>query len=280
MESPNYDSVMERLKRGSLAPLLFFMFRLYTAAESSLRSTFQYFKIALKSREVHTFTYQMTRENRFHLAHLVSKITDQDINTIFGYFEEIEQNEALRQSISEKIKRSHFRHKKDRRSDFACRVAFYAIIRARKSKVVVENGMELGISSVVLCSALEKNRQEGFEGKYYGFDIDPYAGVLIKDPAYEPFAQLVIGDGMKSLAAIEEPIDFYFSDGFRTYEYEKKELNVLKDKLSEQAVVASNKAIFSTALAELAIETNKEFSFFQEQPANHWYHGWGLGFMY
>lgn len=279
MSHPKNESFMGTLKRSWIAPLLFFSFRIYMAFKKSLESAYQYFKIALTSREIHTFTYKLTKENKYHLTLLTAKLTGLDVETIKGFIAEIEQNRALCKSISEKIKRSPFRYKKDCSCDFACRVAFYAIIRAKKYKVVVENGMELGISSAVFCSAIAKNREEGFPGVYYGFDIDPHAGLLIKDPAFEDFAHLMIDDGMKSLSQITEPIDFYFSDGYRSYEYEKKEFDLLFEKLSEDAIVISNKAIFSTALAELATAKNKQFTFFQEQPDNHWYQGWGLGIM-
>ncbi len=280
MNGSNNATLMESLKKSSAAPLLFFSYRMLNALQRSAGSSAQFFRIALTSREIHTFTYKLRRENRYHLGLLVAKITGEDIDTIFGYFNEIEQNSEICKSVVSKIKKSTFRYKKDYRCDFACRVAFYAIIRALKSKVVVENGMELGFSSVVFCSAIAKNREEGFEGEYYGFDINPDAGLLIKDPQFEPFAHLMIGDGMESLATIDKPIDFYFSDGYRTYEYEKKEFDLLFPKLSDQAVVATNKAIFSTALAELALREKKQFSFFLEQPTNHFYHVWGLGFMY
>lgn len=147
--------------------------------------------------------------------------------------------------------------------------------------VVVENGIEMGLTAMALCSAIAKNREEGFKGEYYGLDIDPDAGYFLLNSPFNEFAKLIINDSVNSLEQFKnKPIDFYFSDGLRTYEYEKKEFGVLIDKMAGQGVIVSNKANFSLALAEMASVKNKKFSYFQEQPLNHWYQGSGLGILY
>lgn len=271
---------LEQLKKSEIAPILFFCQRMLVASRRSFGSAFDIFKIALKSRETQNYTYKLTPPNKLYLALLVASITNKSLETITGYFAEIEHDNILHSFIIEQIKKSHYRYKKDLRCDFGSRLAFYAIIRANKCKIVVENGVEMGIGSIVLCYALAKNKEEGYPGIYYGLDINPDAGAILRESPYVSFVHLLIGDGVNSLSEIKGPIDFYFSDGYRSHTYEQQEFKVLRHYLSDHSMVITNKAIFSTALAETAIEMQKKFTYFQEHPDKHWYQGSGLGFMY
>ena len=257
------------------------MKRILSASRLSMQHTGRFFKGALSSRETSTLTYKLTPANENYLMFLVAAVTGKDITTISGYFDEIKKNTELRDFVINKIASSHYRNKKDLRCDFGSRIAWYAIIRANKSKVVVENGIEMGLTALALCSAIARNREEGFEGEYYGLDINPEAGYLLTGSSFTAFTKLIINDSINSLAQFEKkPVDFYFSDGLRTYDYEKKEFAVLMDKVGTQAVIVTNKANFSSALAEMATEKKKRFAYFQEQPLDHWYPGSGLGILF
>lgn len=81
----------------------------------------------------------------------------------------------------------------------------------------------MGLTAIALCNAIAKNREEGFEGEYYGLGINPDAGYLLINSPFIAFTKLIINDSVNSLAQFKnKPIDFYFSDGLRTYDYEKK----------------------------------------------------------
>lgn len=271
---------MNTLKKSSLGGIIFLLFRLYKTSIRSFKDTVKKFKFAVKSKEHHTYTYRLSDQNRYYLILLVSKITGKDFDTIKSYFEEIENDIVLHQHIINTIQNSFYRNKKDRRSDLGSRVAFYAIIRANKPKVVVEMGVDIGYCGVVLCSALLKNNEEGYEGIYYGLDCDPNAGMFIAVEPYAKVARMIIGDGIESIGEIEEPIDFYYSDNGQAYDYEQVEFAALAKKIANQGVAISNKAAYSTALAELAVTKGKKFTYFKESPLNHWFQGTGVGFMY
>lgn len=272
---------MKSIKESKIGYPLFLGKRIVSACRLSMQGTIRFFKGALTSRETSTLTYELTSENESYLIFLVAEVTGKDIAIITGYFDEIKKNSKLCDFVINKIKGSPYRNKKDLRCDFGSRIAWYAIIRANKSKVVVENGVEMGLTALALCSAIAKNREEGFEGEYYGLDINPDAAYLLTNSPFASFAKLIINDSIDSLSRFEnKPIDFYFSDGLRTYDYEKKEFAVLIDKANEQAVIVTNKANFSSALAEMALAKKKKFTYFQEQPLNHWYQGSGLGILF
>jgi len=256
-------------------------YRLYKAFLVSFRYSKNVFRHAIKSKETATFTYNLTPENESYLMNLTAAITKSDIKTVEQYFNELKSNNQLRETILLNIGKSTFKMKKDKRCDYGSKLCFYSIIRILKPKIVLENGVEIGFTSIVLSEAIRKNREEGYEGKFIGLDINNDAGYLINaTPVYKGFSEIKFGDAIKSLKSLQNKVDFYFSDGLRTYEYEQKEFSCLQKILSENSIVVTNKATFSKALYELSLETHRKFSFFKEHPLKHWYEGAGIGIMY
>ncbi len=237
-------------------------------------------KWSFNSRETSTYTYELSARNYKYLIHTISVVTKKSYSEIDGYFNEVLQNVELKNYVINKIKSSTVRYKKDLRCDFASRIGWYAIIRANKSRVVVENGVELGYTAVILCEAILKNQSEGFNGFYYGLDINSDAGYFVKTDRYNNIYKLIVGDALDSISYFTEPIDFYFSDGFRTNEYELKEFDALSIKLAQNAIIVSNKLKLSDALADFSLLQKKQFVTFQEEPLNHWYPGSSIGILY
>ena len=269
-----------QLEGSGIAPVLYLSKRIFEAVKRTLKYGWLNLRMAFSSKEIHSLTYRLSRENRRYLILLTAQITGQAPKRISAYFKELENNRVLHAYVKNELGRPPLSHKKDRRYDHAIALGMYAIIRANKCKVVVENGIDVGYCSLALCSALAKNEEEGFSGVYFGLDINPEAGQLLKGSPDEQFANILVGDSIEGLKSFDRSIDFYFSDGLRTYEYEKREFETLKSKLSKTGVVVSNKANFSIALSEFAEDMGKRFSYFQEKPANHWYQGNGIGFYY
>jgi len=251
--------------------------RLVLALNYSWTIILKTIKWSLSSRETSTYTYLLSPNNTKYLIHSVSLVTKKSFLEIEGYFNEILLNEELKSYVISKVKASNVRYKKDLRFDLASRIGWYAIIRANKSKVVVENGVELGYTAVVLCEAILKNISEGYPGRYYGLDINGNAGYFIKDERYISIAKIIVGDALDSLSHFSESIDFYFSDGYRTFDYEKKEFDVLSKNTSLHPVIITNKLKFSDALSDFSVIHRKQFITFQEDPLNHWYPGSSIG---
>lgn len=261
--------------------MVYTAYRLYKAFLTSWKYSKKVFLYAVVSRETATFTYNLTPENETYLMSLTAQITKKDISVIEAYFKELKEDQELKKNILAQIDKSSFRKKKDKRCDYGNKLALYAIIRTLKPQVIVENGVEAGFTSIVLCEAIRRNNAEGFGGAFVGLDINADAGFLVKsDPRYKSFSQFKCGDAIETLETLDTKVDFYFSDGFRSYEYEQNEFSALQDKLNDNAVVITNKATFSKALFELSRNLNKNYSFFKEQPLGHWYEGAGIGIMY
>lgn len=256
-------------------------YRLYKALIISSKYAKKVFSKAIHSKETSTFTYNLTPENELYLMNLAAQVTRTSIQEIERYFNELKENQQLKEDVLRNIGKSAYGKKKDKnRCDYGSKLALYSIIRALKPEIVVENGVEVGFTSIVLCEALRKNIEEGYKARFYGLDISENAGYLITvSTKYKDFAEMKYDDAIKSLGTLEK-IDFYFSDGLRTYQYEKEEFACLRQKLKDNSVVITNKATFSKALFELASNLNRKYVFFKEQPLNHWYDGSGIGILY
>ena len=261
--------------------ILLFLYRLlYVLSTYCLPKIILIFKWAFNSKELHSFTYNLTPFNAEYLLHNLSIITNLPYKQIKFYFEEISLNKDIGKYISEKIKNSEYKYLKDQRSELGNRFIHYCIIRAIKPKIIVENGVELGYTGTIVCEALLKNINEGFIGKYYGLDIDSNSGYLIKDIKYNNISKILIGDSLNILSTFEKNIDYYFSDGERTYNYEKAEFELLKSKVNKSGIIVSNKLQISDCTSSFAKEMNRKHIYFREDPFNHWYPGSHIGIVF
>jgi len=135
--------------------------------------------------------------------------------------------------------------------------------------------VEKGLGSVLLCSALLRNQREGFPGQYYGTDIAPDAGYLLIPP-YDSVGQLLYGDSVESLKRLDG-IDLFINDSDHSSDYERLEYEVIAPKLTRRAVILGDNAHCSGELASFSRSLGRQFLFFREEPAGHWYPGAGIG---
>lgn len=153
------------------------------------------------------------------------------------------------------------------------------MVRAKKPKVVVETGVDKGLGSCVLAAALLKNRAEGHDGHLYGTDIDPEAGFLLNG-RYAEVGEVLYGDSIESLIALDETIDVFINDSDHSADYEGREYETISEKLADDAVILGDNAHETDRLFQFAQASGRKFLYFGELPADHWYSGGGIGFAY
>lgn len=146
-----------------------------------------------------------------------------------------------------------------------------------KPSVVVETGVDKGLGSVVLCSALLKNRSEGQPERYIETDLNPKAGYLLKGD-YAEVGQIIYGDSITSLRTLDLPFDIFINDSDHSQEYEAQEYETVAGKLSAGAVILGDNSHVTDKLLRLSRATGRHFLFWKEEPENHWYPGGGIGF--
>lgn len=232
----------------------------------------------VRSREHTNFTYNLTETNFQYLAHTVALITHADVPRIEGYLREPLQDEALKEFVV-RGSRQRDAQTTDAECRFGRRLAWYAIVRQCRPKLVVETGVDKGLGSVLLCSALQRNADEGFPGEYVGTDINPRAGALFQPP-YTQFGKIAYGDSIASLKNLDKPIDVFINDSDHSSEYEYREYQTIAEKLSPQSIIIGDNCSVTDKLMRFSRESGREFVYFMDEPDHHWFPGTGTGFSF
>lgn len=226
----------------------------------------------MKSREHTNYTYGLTPRNRDHLAWWVSQVTGTDVATVRGFLRELDEDDALREHVLAETARSDRHRLADPEVRYGRRAGWYAITRVTQPDHVVETGTDKGLGSCVFAAALLRNGH----GRLTTMDVNPDSGYLVTGP-YAEVVDHVLGDSVDLLKSGESKVDFFLHDSLHTFEHEAAELEAVAARLSPTAVVLSDNAHDSDALALWAESTGRSFLYFREVPQDHWVPGEGIG---
>jgi predicted O-methyltransferase YrrM len=226
--------------------------------------------------EITNFTYDLTPKNLDYLAHMTAFAARRSRQDMADYIAEARNDVELKQHVVKAIRSRGQPVDGSVECMFGRRLGWYALVRALRPKVVVETGVERGHGAVLLCAALLRNAAEGHPGRYYGLDIDPGAGWLLTGK-YAQAGKVLYGDSLESLAGMKETIDLFINDSDHSADYEAREYLAIEPKLSAGAVILGDNAHVTDKLAAFSQQTGRNFLFFREEPADHWYTGAGIG---
>jgi hypothetical protein len=229
-----------------------------------------------RSKETTNLTYDLDTDNKHYLTSMIAHVLNCEYSTIAGFIDEIETDEALKKHIADVIAESPLGVVADREVRFGRRVGWYAFARAMKPALVVETGVDKGLGACVLTAALMRNRDEGYEGRYYGTDINPEAGYLLSGN-YSELGRILYGDSLQTLEKLDGPIDLFINDSDHSADYEAAEYEAVARKLSEGAVILGDNSHVTGRLLDFSLNNRRQFIFFAEKPSGHWYPGGGIG---
>lgn len=263
-------------KMPILGNSLIFIFRVRMVAGHLRKQLLNVIKWLFKSKEITNFTYDLEERNKRYLASLISYITNIPFSIAMAYIKEIEEDKELRRHIANATETSDVAFMADKEARFGRRIGWYAFTRALKPKTIIETGIDKGLGACVLTAALKKNKEEGYEGYYYGTDINPNAGYLLTND-YANYGCILYGDSIESLKKFDGNIDIFINDSDHSAEYEASEYETIRNKLSERAIVLGDNSHCTDKLLAFSLATDRHFIFFQEKPLEHWYPGAGIG---
>lgn len=222
-------------------------------------------------QEDSNFNYSLTESNLRQLAHLLSLVTNTDVQEIYGFFEEILNDVSVKDILRTKKQSRH-----ENEVGLGRRIGWYALVRALKPKLTVETGVDEGIGAVIICKALSKNHQEGFNGTYLGTEIRSNAGKYFTKE-YAKYGKIQYGDSVESLKMITNEIDVFINDSDHDPVYELLEYETVVSKMSINGFMLSDNSHATDVLIEFSEKYNRKFVFFKESPKGHWYPGAGIG---
>lgn len=241
-----------------------------------LRQAWQVVRWAFSSKEYYNHSYHLSRLNRDYLVSYVALVSGHAESEIEGYVRELEGDEVFREQLRELTRRSRDRHNCDVEPRYGRRLGWYALVRATRPRVVVETGVDRGLGTAVLAAAMKRNSEDGFPGLVYATDIIPECGHLLGEP-WKRFCKILLGDSVETLKRFAEPVDIFLHDSDHREEYEWAEFVAIEPKLHAGSLVMSDNSQQSPKLREFARRIGRQFAYFQDQPANHWWPGDGIG---
>lgn len=250
--------------------------RLYLASGYFNHRYPQILKWGFSSNEDTNFTYDLTADSIKYLVHTIAMVTRKDYDEIQRYVREIQTDQELRATMLAAIQGSSEKKFADKELRFGRRMGWYAFARAMKPGVIIETGVDKGMGSMVLCAALVKNREEGYEGRYYGTDINPRAGYMLQGK-YREVGEILYGDSIQSLSKFAGQIDLFINDSDHSEVYEHNEYETIRTKIAPGSVILSDNAHCNSQLADFSLQLGRKFIYFHEFPLNHWYPGAGIG---
>jgi predicted O-methyltransferase YrrM len=232
---------------------------------------------SFKRTEFSNYYYSLTERNKKDLAFTICHITKTPLAQVEGYFHEIDTNQDVSDILFD-FRKNH-PELRDSSMQMARRIGWYAFIRIVRPKLVIETGVHYGMGALVICAALKKNCEETFLGSYFGTDINPKAGQLLRYP-FSEFGRIAIGDSVETLQKNESQIDIFINDSDHSVDYEIKEYNTIASKLSQHSIILGDNAGETDALREFSQSNNRDFLYFREEPNKHFYAGGGIGISY
>jgi predicted O-methyltransferase YrrM len=147
------------------------------------------------------------------------------------------------------------------------------MIRALRPQHVVETGVDKGLGTCVIAAALLRNGS----GRVTSLDINPEAGYLAKGEPWSKVVDLVIGDSLASIGALDRPVDLFLHDSDHHTKHERREFTAVEPHLAPGALLLTDNVTATDVLMRHAEATGRRFLAFREQPLHHWYPGDGIG---
>src|SRR5271170_7411138 len=174
-------------------------------ADASPRARLAY---VLLDPEIESFSYEV--ENTAEVIDELAAALGRRPDELAGYAAETQADPELNELLAR-----HLRWRLDikRPPPLGHRLGWYLIVRALKPEVVVETGIYLGLGSVVLLHALERNRREGSPGELLSFDLLPGAGSAVREAARGGWRRIIGSTHDVLLPALEgRRVDVLFHD--------------------------------------------------------------------
>jgi hypothetical protein len=223
--------------------------------------------------EPDNFTYEL--RNQAELVGWVAEVAGCPESRVATLFGEVRADPVLTERLGAATARRWWWTK--RSPPFGKRLAWYALTRLRKPRLVIETGVHDGLGSLILLRALERNGEEDAGGRLVSFDINPAAGWMVgPHPLWEMRVQAAV-DGLTDVLAGGGDLGLFIHDSLHTYENELAELALAAGGLAEDGVLISDNAHASSALADTCRQLGLRYFQFQERPRDHFYGGGAIG---
>jgi predicted O-methyltransferase YrrM len=88
---------------------------------------------------------------------------------------------------------------------------------------------------------------------------------------------LVIGDSIASIEALDRPVDLFIHDSDHSRQHERREFSTVEKHLAPGAALITDNVTITDVLPDHAEKTGRRFLAYRETPIDHWFPGDGIG---
>ncbi len=161
-----------------------------------------------------------------------------------------------------------------RRPPLGHRLCWYLIARALKPELVVETGIYLGLGSLTLLRALERNRQEGSPGELMSFDTNAQAGSIVRAEVRNGWHRITGTTHDVLLPALEgRRVNILFQDTPHTDENQRFEFGAALSHAAPGLVLIDGSGGWAQTLKQICAERNGAYHQVPLRSRNHVYPG-------
>ncbi len=156
-------------------------------------------------------------------------------------------------------------------------LAAWAVVRLTRPALVVETGILDGLGSRTILRALQRNAEDGHEGRLVSFDVMPAAGALVPDRLASRWEKVIqaTDTGLEDHLAGEQ-VDVFLHDSVPTAAVQRLELDWALDHGVRVALTAAN---WTGVIDELAAAHGARSEGFDDRPRGHFYGGRHVGLL-
>ena len=118
----------------------------YIASKYFNKKYFEIIKWAIRSNENTNYTYKLSKKNQLELFKTFEVVfNNSTYKQIKTYFDEIENDQEIRNHIRNSISSSNMKKFADLKIEFSRRVGWYICVRLLKPKIILETGVDKGL---------------------------------------------------------------------------------------------------------------------------------------
>lgn len=161
---------------------------------------------------------------------------------------------------------------------FGPRIGWYAAVRLRRPRLVVETGIKHGFGALLMLSALRANAAEGHPGRLVSIDDNPAAGAVVPSELRAGWTRIQ-GRSPEALRPVlaSELVEMLIHDTFPTREVELAEYELALERRGDRLLLcAGSHGGVTPHLEELAQRIGAPYRLIREVPDHPIYPGEGM----
>jgi predicted O-methyltransferase YrrM len=252
------------------------LFRLRSLAAFVMQAFSRGIRWYFKSREYTNFTYEISPASTKYLGALLANVFRVPLEDVERYFSEVLNDAELAAFLERQVQGSPERYFADVPIRYGRRIGWYAMVRLLRPQVVVESGIDRGVGTCVLASAMLRNRREGSSGTVVAMDVSPRAGAFLAPP-YSDVVRVQRGDSLPLLEALGQDVDLFIHDSDHSAVHERAEYEIVRPRLSKGGILVTDNAELTDTLFEFARAQGMEFWHWREEALHSVHAGGGIG---